>query len=270
VGTDRVTTIGRERATNPVLQAAGEDAFVEALLASLGTFPDYFLRLGGINRQGPAVLGTTPPLAGLAPARIRELQEQGAQVVDVRSPADFAAGHIPGSLSNTLRPVFATWLGWLVDPGKPLVIVRSPDQEPDHIVWEAAKVGFETLAGELAGGMAAWSAETETEVGPPSADIRLLSAHLLPSVATILDVRQAGEYAIAHIPGALNIELGRLPRQFSEVPDGPVTIMCGHGERAMTAASILTAHGRREVSVLDGGPVDWRDARGISLQESGA
>ena len=33
--------------------------------------------------------------------------------------------------------------------------------------------------------------------------------------------------------------------------------MCGHGERAMTGASILTARGHRDVSVLDGGPDTW-------------
>jgi hydroxyacylglutathione hydrolase len=45
--------------------------------------------------------------------------------------------------------------------------------------------------------------------------------------------------------------------------------MCAHGERAMTAASILTANGWRDVSVLNGGPGDWRRATGIDLQNSG-
>jgi hydroxyacylglutathione hydrolase len=78
-----------------------------------------------------------------------ELQKQGAQIVDVRQPVDFAVGHIPGSLSIALRPVFATWLGWLTDSKRPVIIVRSPDQDPEDIVWAAAKVGFDALAGEL-------------------------------------------------------------------------------------------------------------------------
>ncbi len=76
-GGDRVTTIGRERATNPLLQVTGEDDFVAALLGSLGNFPDYFLRLGEINRQGPAVLGTAPDLPALTADRGRELMGQG-------------------------------------------------------------------------------------------------------------------------------------------------------------------------------------------------
>lgn len=148
-GGERTTTIGRERASNPLLQVAGEDAFVDALLGSLGTFPDYFLRLGEVNRHGPAVIGSTPALTALDAATVRTMMARGAQVVDVRKPTDFAAGHIPGSLSNTLRPVFATWLGWLADPGHPIIIVRSPDQDPDDIVWAAAKVGFDSLAASV-------------------------------------------------------------------------------------------------------------------------
>jgi hydroxyacylglutathione hydrolase len=41
--------------------------------------------------------------------------------------------------------------------------------------------------------------------------------------------------------------------------------MCGHGERAMTAASLLAARGRHDVSVLAGGPADWAAATGNDL-----
>ena len=49
------------------------------------------------------------------------------------------------------------------------------------------------------------------------------------------------------------------------VPDGPVTVMCGHGERAMTGASILTRRGHRDVTVLDGGPDTWAASSGEPL-----
>ncbi|MGQ1840198.1 MBL fold metallo-hydrolase [Kocuria turfanensis] len=260
-GGQRVSTIGAERATNPLLQVDGEDAFVEALLGSLGTFPDYFLRLGAINHQGPAVLGDTPPLEPLGVERVQELMETGAQVVDVRPAADFAAGHIPGALSNTLRPVFATWLGWLADPGTPVVIVRDPDQDPADIVWEAAKVGFDTLAGELAGGMGTW-----TQVGAPAALPLVEAQEMAAEDAAVLDVRQTSEFTAGHVPGARNIELGALPEHLGQVPHGPVVVMCGHGERAMGAASLLERSGRTDVRVLAGGVDDWARAAGQDLQ----
>ena len=158
-GAARSSTIGREKASNPLLAAADEDAFVAALLGSLGTYPAYFRRLAEINRRGPAPLPADTALAPLTVDQVLAARAAGAEIVDVRTPAAYAAGHIPGALADTLRPVFATWLGWLVpDPATPLVFVRDADQDPEEIVWQARKIGYDRLAGELAGGMAAWAA----------------------------------------------------------------------------------------------------------------
>ncbi|MGC0236722.1 MBL fold metallo-hydrolase [Arthrobacter sp. SD76] len=265
-GRERVTTIGKERATNPLLQAGGEDEFVQLLLGTLGTFPGYFLRLAAVNRDGPAVLRTAPPLRGLTAGSVRHMQAQGAQVVDVRAATEFASGHIPGAISSHLRPAFATWLGWLTNPDKPVIIVRDPRQDPAEIVWAAAKVGFDSLAGELSGGMAAWRA---AGLAPAASDPNLVPPSLAPPAVPVVDVRQASEFAAGHVPGAWNIELGSLVGRLNEVPDGPVVVMCSHGERAMTAASILAAAGRRSISVLDGGPRDWQEAAGILLRVEG-
>ena len=42
--------------------------------------------------------------------------------------------------------------------------------------------------------------------------------------------------------------------------------MCGHGERAMTGASILAKHGRTDIVVLNGGSDTWFAATGIQLE----
>ncbi|MDJ0351085.1 MBL fold metallo-hydrolase [Cryobacterium sp. PH29-G1] len=263
-GGERTTTIGRERATNPLLQVSGEDAFVDALLGSLGTFPGYFLRLGEINRRGPVVLGATPALPALSADRVKELQEQGAQVVDARQPADFAAGHIPSSLSIALRPVFATWLGWLADPDRPVIIVRGPDQDPEDIVWAAAKVGFDVLAGELEGGFPTWQKSGATATGSLIEAGGLVSG--AEASAAVIDIRQASEFVAGHVAAARNVELGGLAERLSELPAGPLVVMCGHSERAMSAASILERGGRTEVAVLNGGAADWAREAGRSLE----
>ena len=257
-GGDRVTTIGRERATNPLLQVDGEDAFVDALIGSLGTFPDYFLRLGEVNLRGPAVLATTPTLSALSLDQVTDMQDQGAQIVDARHPADFAAGHIPGSLSIALRPVFATWLGWLADPQRPVIIVRNADQDPEDIIWAAANVGFDALAGELDGGFLAWSDNVRATGSSLIEAERLVTG--AEASASVIDIRQAPEFGAGHIPAARNIELAGLAEHFLDLPIGPIVVMCGHGERAMTAASILERAGRTDVAVLDGGAADWAQA----------
>lgn len=42
--------------------------------------------------------------------------------------------------------------------------------------------------------------------------------------------------------------------------------MCGHGERAMTAASLLERASRAKVAVLLGGPQDWATTHGATLE----
>lgn len=269
-GAARTSTIGTERATNALFRAESEDAFVHQLLDSLGSFPPYFLRLGEINRRGPAfVEGDT--LQPLSAQEVSRLLTAGAEVVDVRPVADFAARHVPGSVSIALRPVFATWLGWLVPFGKPLVIVRNADQDPAEIVWQARKVGFDHILGELDGGLSAWAA-----AGEPTASIPLVSAEEMGDVR-VLDIRQVNEFAAGHIPGADHIELGDLadnpippPIEPADVAaqTGPTVVMCGHGERAMGAASLLARAGKRDLSVLTGGPEDWAELTGQPLEIS--
>jgi len=258
-GAERTTTIGREKSANPLLAAADEDAFVAALLAGLGTFPGYFLRLPEQNRCGPAVVTGAPALAPLTAGQVRTVQQEGGQVIDVRPAGDYAAGHVPGSLAIPLRDAFATWLGWLADPAAPLVIVAGPGQDLAEAAWQALKIGYENLAGTLAGGLPAWQA-----AGLPVAVTPVLAPGQADP-ATVVDVRQASEYADGHLPGAHNIELGALTGQAAAVRGRLVVTMCAHGERATTAASVLERSGHMAVAVMTGGPPDWAEATGQRL-----
>jgi hydroxyacylglutathione hydrolase len=261
-GAEPTTTIGREKATNPLLAAPDEDAFVKLLLGGLGSYPDYFLRLRETNRRGPRLYGATPPpLAQLSPEQVRRLVAEGAELVDARPIRAFAVGHVPGALSIPLRSSFATWLGWLVEDNRPLVVVLEPGQDRDDLVRQALKVGYEHLAGELDGGMAAWDA-----AGLPSARIPLVEVADQYS-GTVLDVRQDAEFAAGHMSGAAHVELGALAGA-DELPAGPLAVMCEHGERAMTGASLLQRAGHGDLTVLVGGAGDWSRATGRSLEVS--
>lgn len=258
-GSERTSTIGTERATNTLLRAESEDAFVQQLLDSLGSFPAYFLALGEINRRGPELV-KDETLPALTTDEVVRLREAGAEIVDVRPFTDFATAHVPGSVSIQLRAVFATWLGWLVAPDKPLVVVRNADQDPAEILWQARKVGYDRIVGELAGGVAAWTAAGELARSIPVVGVAALEG------ARVLDIRQRNEYGAGHVPGADHLELGALAAHARDLPEEPLVVMCGHGERAMSAASLLARAGRRDVTVLDGGPDDWADKTGNALR----
>jgi hydroxyacylglutathione hydrolase len=78
-------------------------------------------------------------------------------------------------------------------------------------------------------------------------------------------MRQAIEVTAGHLPGARLIELGSLAEHASDLPTGPATVTCGHGEPAATAASVLECAGHHKVSILAGGPDDWARVTGRVL-----
>jgi glyoxylase-like metal-dependent hydrolase (beta-lactamase superfamily II)/rhodanese-related sulfurtransferase len=249
-GGERTTTIGHERVTNPMLQAAAEDDFVDALVSGLGSFPTYFRRLPTINRHPVARYDEVPKLPSVGLEEFDRLVGQGALIVDARPALDFAAAHIPGALSIALRPAFASWLGWVADPDRPLVFVLADDQDEADLVRQALTVGYEHLAGRLAGGLETWS-----RAGRPVQTVEIIEPDHIDR--PVLDVRQLDEYSEGHVPGSTHIELGSLPT--AALPAGPVATMCGHNERSMTAASILQQGGVTDVAAVRGGYNAWAD-----------
>jgi rhodanese-related sulfurtransferase len=150
-------------------------------------------------------------------------------------------------------------LGWLAPADAAFVFVLDRAQDRSDLVRQARNIGFEQLLGELEGGIDAWAA-----AGRPLATVALTPAAAIDGA--VVDVRQATEYETGHLPGATHAELGAL--DVANVPEGAVTVMCGHGERAMTAASLLARQGHGEVTVAVGGPDDWAAATGRQLTSS--
>lgn len=255
---ERTSTIGAQKATNPLLQVASEQQFATDLIASLGSYPSYFDRLGEVNRRGPALLPALRDLPDLDLTAADRLIAAGAWVVDVRPADQFAAGHIPGAVSIPLRDQFATWLGWVVPDDVPLAFVLADEQSPTEVFWQAHKIGYRRLAGRLGGGLAAWTAG-----GRETERIAFVTVDQIGQ-RPVIDVRQRSEHQTGHIPGADNLELGSLADHSADAPDHAIAA-CGHGERAMTAASILRRAGHTDVAALDGGPDQWAQFTGERL-----
>lgn len=256
-GSARTTTIGRERATNTLLRMDDEDLFVESLISGLGSFPSYFRELPEINRRGPRLYPTLPSLARLDLDTVRAELAAGATLVDARPIDAYARAHPIGAISVQHRPVFASWLGWLVALDAPVVFILDDTTDRADLVRQCLTVGHDTILGELDGGVATWSS-----AGLPVASTPIVAPDAM--APTVVDVRQDAEWVAGHLPGAIHVELGELAA--ATLPDGPMTVMCGHGERAMTGASLLEAAGHRDLSVLAGGPDDWSAATGTALE----
>ncbi|MFL5757215.1 MAG: rhodanese-like domain-containing protein [Chloroflexota bacterium] len=263
------STIGFERRYNPMLRPIvdGDDVerFVQTLLADQPTFPRYFARMRPTNQAGPRLIGArVPEPTPLDLEEVRAVVARGGLVVDLRTPPEFAAAHIPGSLSLPAGSSFGTWLGWLVEPDQPIVLVLRDDRDWEDAIRQALRIGHEEVRGHLRGGFAAWAgsgAAIETHGSTTVHDLAAAIGRGADDTPIVIDVRQATEYAEAHVPGAVHIAGGDLAARLAELPhDRPIVTMCASGYRASVAASVLGRGGFRNVTwVADGVPA-WQAA----------
>ncbi|HVL33352.1 MAG TPA: rhodanese-like domain-containing protein, partial [Actinomycetota bacterium] len=245
-------TIGDERAHNPLLAIADEHTFVQRLTAGFGSFPTYFSHLRAVNREGAPLLATLRTPAHLDAAAARAAIDSGAVLVDARPVGSWAAGHVRGAVSIELRPAFASWLGWAVPFGAPIVIMIENEGVQDAIRL-ARRIGYDRLIG--------WTTfDAWLDAGYETARAQTMSPAEVAARddVVLLDVRQAAELSAARIPGAMHIELGELIA--GKTPDAHnIAVFCGHGERSATAVSLLEARGVAAAN-LDGGLAAWRNA----------
>ena len=248
------STIGYEQRHNELLDGLEPD-FVERTLASLGPQPPNFEVVVAMNR-GPLVTAGVE-LMPLTPRQVDQRRAAGALIADVRTDLQFDEAHIPGAVSITmLRQGFGTKLSWVADPAQEIVLVGRDDEDAFVAGRLATAVGVRTLAGYLAGGMTSWRAERR--------DVARIARWSVEELADadgvqLVDVRELSEWRAGHIPGSLHRPYHDLHELPSEIdPERPVAAICASGQRSATAASLLSAHGAREViHVVDGGVPLW-------------
>ena len=260
-----LTTIGFERRYNALLRPMDADAFARALLVGQPAIPRYFARMRPTNQAGPRLLGATVPQPpALAPEALEAAVAAGALVVDARPAAAHVAGHIPGSLSIPLDGSFGTWLGWVVDLDRPIVLVVARDADLDELTRQALRIGHDEIAGRLDGGFEGWAASGRPVEANGRRSVDELAGDLAGDPATaplVIDVRQASEFESGHVPGAWHINGGSLPDRLSDLPrDRPIATMCAAGFRASIAASLLRSAGFADVAWVDEGFPAWRAA----------
>lgn len=253
--TARYSSIGREKAENPMLQPTDRATFIQAVLEDLPELPAHFARDAAMNRSLHADLADTVAASNmpLPFVQVLESQRQGAQVLDVRMPDDFAAGHLKGAQNVGIDGRFAQFAGALMDPELPLIVIAPPGREEETIT-RLGRVGFENVQGYLAEPVPA-----EHSVPQARGTARELSSQLEGKF--VLDVRSESEWKAAHLEGAHLIPLAELPARMGEVPrDQEVVVHCASGYRSSMAASLLARQGYVGVTDMIGGIAAWQQA----------
>jgi hydroxyacylglutathione hydrolase len=175
--------------------------------------------MADINRRGPDILGGVPRLSSLTALSVRSYLDNEAVLIDSRPEKNFNNGHVPGSYAIPHGNAKATWVGWVVPWGQPLVLLSSDASHHDDKMRQLIRIGFDRVHGFLAGGIEAWqSAGLAVEVSNRLDLDSLKQAQEQPMAPMVIDVRQRNEYDMSHITGALNIELGELQEHLYGLP----------------------------------------------------
>jgi hydroxyacylglutathione hydrolase len=255
------STIGFERASQPMLQVEDEDDFVNRAIAGLGPQPPNFQNIVALNR-GPLVMDTVEAHP-LTPRQVQQAERNGALVVDVRTELQFDEAHIPAAVCITaLRGGFGSRLAWLARPDQPLVLVGRDDEDAREAAELAGAVGLNNVAGYLAGGMTSWREEKQ-----PVERVERLTVDELhdrwngqPNGIQVLDVRERSEWDAGHIPDSVHRpyhDIRELPEELDA--DRPIAVICASGQRAAVGASLLKRLGADDViHVVDGGVPRWK------------
>ncbi|SFS06927.1 hydroxyacylglutathione hydrolase [Granulicella pectinivorans] len=258
------TTLGSERATNPFFRLAAE-AFVTTILASVPPMPAYYPRMKQLNADGAPVLATLPGASALSVQTVFSASTDPAFVlVDLRTPAEFGDGHIPGAVNIGVEGNLSLWAGWMLDPTKRIVLIGGDGDEAETRL-ALIRVGLDAIAGHLDGGMPAWTA-----AGLPVAEtvqFAPVDAAAQANTSMLLDVRNEAERREGVIPGSRAAMLGDLLEAVAPIPrDTPLITVCAGGYRASLAASLLLRAGFTHVGSLAGGVGAWLEA-GMPLEK---
>ena len=253
------TTLGFERVANWAFQFHDENSFVEEVLSGQPEPPGYFARMKMVNRSGPPPLPSLAPIREVGAHQIQDAFHTGVTVVDVRSSASFAAGHIPGTMSIPMGTSLATWAGTFVPESRDIVLITGDDDRLSRARHTLALIGLDRVV--------AWAGqraldEWQSEIG----ELERVEQVSVETIAngderTVIDVRGNAEWEEGHLPNARHYFLGDLVRQARDLPhDTPIAVHCHGGTRASVAASLLQAQGFTNVANMSGGYRAWTEA----------
>ena len=260
ISSDTVSTLGQQRRFNYALQPMSKDHFIRLVTVDQPDAPAYFTYDAILNTRERATLDKTlqEVLHPLQLEQVLTMGNAGTQFLDVRDAAEYAKGHLAGSINIGLGGQYATWAGTVLNPEQPIVIIAEPGREQEAAL-RLGRIGFDHIQGYLSGGMEAlakrqdlvWATE---RVSAPMLAEELASAN--PPL--VIDIRTSQEWNTKHITNSINLPLNQLKHRIAEVPtDRRIAVHCAGGYRSSIAVSILNQYGITNLIELAGGITAW-------------
>ena len=254
---ETIGSLGEQKKTNYALRHDMTEAeFITEVTDGLLPPPQYFPLNVQLNKEGYEDFEEVLK-RGTQEFSAEQFEEQAkntsAIILDVRNQADFAKGHIPGSIFIGIDGGFAPWVGALIGDVKQPLLLVTPEGREQETITRLSRVGFDQTLGTLKGGFVTWK-NSDKKID----SIHSITAEKFKKNSTnsspIFDVRKPGEYTSEHLPKAKNTSLDFINEYLSEFPEQEnFYIHCAGGYRSMIAASILKSRGIHNLIDVKGG-----------------
>src|SRR5438034_6053428 len=259
------STIGFERKHNTAAVPRSRMEFIRDMNDNLPQRPPNMYNIIERNRDDFAHVESPLYPKPLDAHTFQREIENGALVIDTRSPRAFGEGHIPGSIHVYLRSSsFATRVGFVVSPENRLLLVLKNEGELHTAINQLSIVGFDQVVGYLDGGMSTWQ-----EAGLPIQQLSQIAVETLHSMRhdlKILDVRDKSEWEEGHIKGATHITYYFLVQRLQELDNTqPLAPICASGQRSSIDCSLLQKNGFTQLFNVVGGMDAWDEA-GLEIE----
>ncbi len=230
---------------------------------------------GALGSSVVKILDATAAATGLTEKAARDAGfSVGVSVVH----KDHHAGYFPGGKILTLKLVYDRKNGRLL--GAQAFGLEGVDKRVDVLATAlAGKLTLEDLSElDLAYAppyssandpvnMAAFVGMNDLDGSSPLVTADELSSRFSEQTDRVLDVRNLGEYAKGHVPGALNIPVDELRSRLFEIPrDKNLFVHCAVGFRGHLAVRILKQNGFKNLSNVTGGYTSMK-ASGLFQEE---
>ena len=242
--TGSASNIGDEKKVNPAL-LLDKETYITQTLAGLDVFPGYYKYMGPANHAGPGPIDLSE-LTQISPTEVKNQIAQGAWVVDLRTRTDWAAGHVPGTMSFGLDGSMATYFGWMFPYGEKLVLISDKAGDISTAQRELVRIGIDRPDSSFVGDMNEFGELKSTKT---------VSFKQVPEIIgqpgyTVLDVRRNSEREASHIEPSIHIPLHELKDRVEELPTtGEIWVHCAGAYRAAAALGIIEASGRTPVLI---------------------
>ncbi len=255
------STLGYEKIANWAFNTTHVDDFVDVVLQGQPDPPLYFAQMKRMNRDGTPRRHPSALLPELSDSKVRELAAAGEVVVDTRSTDAFAQGFLPGSINIPLNKSFVNWAGSVIPYERDIyLIVDSPEEVKLAEARGALElIGLDGVKGfASAGALDRMLGSGEQLSSMPQMTVQELSG---AKAIQIVDVRTSAEHNEGHIAGSKPLALQSLASTMQQLdPNVPVAIHCAGGTRSAIAASMLAAHGFKNVTNVTDGFGAWAKA----------